>query len=134
MKQKEKNNKKAGIKTKSDMSVCKNAETMTTVRSDLSAVPIMKDLFTRAIKGTISIKYGEPHPIVKGNGSALRDVGVFMEIYEDRDRNINQIISSHTDDEGAQMFDDLKNLDKIKEELSFYKSRNLWQRIINKHQ
>ena len=134
MKQKEKTNKKANIKTKADTSIYKKEGIMTTVKLGASAVPIMKDLFARAIQNTISVKYGEPHPIVKGNGSALRDVGVFMEIYEDRDRNINQIISSHTDDEGAQMFDDLKNLDKMKEELAFYKSRNLWQRIINKHQ
>jgi len=134
MKQKEKTNKKGSISTKSDMSIYKKAETMTTVKLGASALPIMKDLLMRwAIKGTISIKYGKSRLIPKGEGSALRNVELSMEIYEGKNYDINKIISSHTNEEGNQMFEDLKNLDKMKEELAFYKSRNLWQRIINKH-
>ena len=133
MKKEEKNNKKAGVETISDVPICKKREKMKTVKSGSSALPIMIDLFRRALKGTICIKYGKPRPIANLDDCALRNVELSMEIYENGKNNIIQFISSHTNEEGKQMFEDLKNLDKMKEELAFYKSRNLWQRIINKH-
>lgn len=134
MKQKEKTNKKVGLKTKSDTPIYKKEEIMTIIKLGASALPVVKDLLVRAMEGTISIKYGEPHSIPKLNDSAKRNVELSMEIYEYTDCNIPQILSSHTDEEGKQMFEDMEHLDKMKEELAFYKSRNLWQRIINKHQ
>ena len=146
MKKTTKQNKKADATIKMDASFCKKNEKGTTVKLGPAALPIVIDCITNAVRDSILLEYCRKKEIYKK--VFTRDIRLSLTLCEREVDDISKMISSHTDNEGLKLASDLKNLPKtkeelgeavitlsqIKEELSFYKSRNLWQRIINKHQ
>ena len=95
---------------------------------------IIFDVLKNTLNNSVVFEYGDLFKF-KNKGckqSGTRNIKISLSFLEHDNVNIGTILN-HSEEEGRTLCIGVENIEEMKKEIDFYKHRNLFQRLFNKH-